>query len=224
MKKILFAFAIPAFFSSCEKIVMPKSGKADPVTVFETLWKTLDRGYVFFEYKNIDWNAVYQAYRPQVNNSITDRELFDICSDMLKVLKDGHVNLKAGFSSSYYHDFYLNYPSNFNKEIIDRNYLRGFEVTGPLYHTILNGNIGYVYYETFQKEFSDEQLDVVLNRFKNIAGFKGIIFDVRNNPGGNPSSGFRFFKRIAGEKTLLYKTKYKNGESRNDFTEWQSSF
>ena len=223
MKKILLILSL-ATFASCEKIVMPKSGNSDPVEVFQTLWKTIDEGYSFFQYKNIDWNSVYQTYRPRITGSMTDEELFNVCSEMLRVLKDGHVNLRAGFSTSYYHDFYLNYPPDFNKEIIDRNYLRGFEVTGPLYHTILSGDIGYLYYGSFASNFTDEQLDVVLNRFNNHPGLKGIIIDVRNNPGGNPANGYRFFKRIAAQKTLLYRTIYKDGPAHNDFTEPQDSY
>jgi hypothetical protein len=223
MKKIILLFPILLLFVSCEKVFMPKSEAADPVKVFDTLWETIDRGYTFFEYKNIDWKAVYQTYRPQITNNMSDRDLFNKCAEMLRVLKDGHVNLRAGFSTSYYFDFYLDYPSNFNKEIIDRNYLRGFEVTGPLYHNILTGNIGYVYYGSFARPFTDEQLDVVLNRFNAIPGLKGIIIDVRNNEGGNPANAYRFFKRIANQPTLLYRTKYKNGPSRNDFSEEQES-
>jgi hypothetical protein len=219
MKLILTILIAPLLLVSCEKAILPKSESAEPVEVFETLWNTIDKGYSFFEYKNIDWNSVYQTYRPQVNNTMSDRDLFTLCSDMLRVLKDGHVNLRAGFSTSYYHDFYLNYPANFNKEIIDRNYLRGFEVTGPLYHTILAGNIGYIYYGSFARPFTEDELDVVLNRFNSTSGLKGIIFDVRNNEGGNPANAYRFFKRIATQSTLLYRTKYKDGPAHNDFTE-----
>lgn len=224
MKKIFLFLSAAFLLSSCEKVIMPKSESADPVTVFETLWKTVDEGYSFFDYKNIDWNMVYQTYRPQINNNMTDSALFSVCSNMLNVLKDGHVNLRAGFSTSYYNDFYLDYPANFNKELIDRNYLRGFEVTGPLYHTILDGNIGYIYYGSFATNFTDDQLDAVLTRMNNVPGLKGIIFDVRNNPGGNPENGYRLFKRIATSPTLLYKTKYKNGPAHDDFTDLQDSY
>jgi hypothetical protein len=224
MKKIFLFLSAAFLLSSCEKVIMPKSESADPVTVFETLWKTVDEGYSFFDYKNIDWNMVYQTYRPQINNNMTDSALFSVCSNMLNVLKDGHVNLRAGFSTSYYNDFYLDYPANFNKELIDRNYLRGFEVTGPLYHNILDGNIGYIYYGSFATNFTDDQLDAVLTRMNNVPGLKGIIFDVRNNPGGNPENGYRLFKRIATSPTLLYKTKYKNGPAHDDFTDLQNSY
>lgn len=223
MKKITVIGSLMILLASCEKIIMPASADSKPVKTFETLWSVIDKGYSFFEYKSIDWKAVYNIYRPQINDNMTDRELFDKCGEMLRILKDGHVNLRAGFSISYYQDFYLNFPANFNKEIIDRNYLRGFEVTGPLYHTILTGNIGYIYYGSFASNFTDDQLDAVLNRFNAVPGLKGIILDVRNNPGGNPENAYRFFKRIATQNTLLYKTKYKNGPGHNDFTQEQES-
>jgi len=223
MKKIFLLIPFLFLFISCEKLIMPKSESADPVKVFDTLWQTIDRGYSFFDYKHIDWNAVYQTYRPQINDNMTDRELFAKCAEMLRILKDGHVNLRAGFTTSYYFDFYLNYPPNFNKEIIDRNYLRGFEVTGPLYHSVLNGNIGYIYYESFARPFTDDQLDAVLARFNAISNLKGIIFDVRDNGGGDPANAYRFFKRIATQPTLLYRTKYKNGAGHNEFSEEQES-
>jgi C-terminal processing protease CtpA/Prc len=62
-----------------------------------------------------------------------------------------------------------------------------------------------------QLRLPDDQLDAVLTRFNSIAGLKGIILDVRNNPGGDPANAYRLFKRIATQNTLLYKTKYKNG-------------
>ena len=101
MKNLIYIMGIAIALSSCEKGIMPKSNSADPVETFETLWKTVDRGYSFFDYKGIDWNKVYETYRPQVNTNTTDRQLFDVCSEMLRVLKDGHVNLRAGFSTSY---------------------------------------------------------------------------------------------------------------------------
>src|SRR5215210_1904322 len=99
MKKILIRLSLCAILASCEKVIIPESAKSDAVTVFETLWQTIDKGYSFFEYKSIDWNAVYQTYRPRISNNMTDRELFNVCSEMLRVLKDGHVNLRAGFST-----------------------------------------------------------------------------------------------------------------------------
>ncbi len=93
-------------------------------------------------------------------------------------------------------------------------------MTGPLFHSILTGNIGYIYYESFAKPFTDDQLDAVLARFNAIPNLKGIIFDVRDNGGGDPANAYRFFKRIVqSQPTLLYRTKYKNGSAHNDFSE-----
>jgi hypothetical protein len=208
--------------SSCEKLVMPQSAPSDPVTVFEELWKAIDRGYSFFGYKGVNWDSVYTVYRPQVSEGMDERALFNVCASMLDVLHDGHVNLRAGFATSYYHDFYLTQPANFNRELLERNYWGDPQITGPLTHTIID-SVGYIYYGSFASNFSDEQLDAVISRFNGESGLKGLILDVRNNPGGNPANSYRLYRRIATERTLLYRTKYKDGPAHDDFTDWQEN-
>ena len=66
-----------------------------PEKNFETLWKTFNERYAFFELRKVDWQKQYKTYRPKVTKETTDEELFNIMCEMLKPLKDGHVNLKA---------------------------------------------------------------------------------------------------------------------------------
>ena len=70
----------------------------DPETNFEQLWKTFHRRYPFFTLRNVDWMRQYETYRPKVTRKTSDDELFDIVSQMLAPLNDGHVELiaKAG--------------------------------------------------------------------------------------------------------------------------------
>lgn len=221
--KYLMLLSFVVTLLACEKVIMPKSKPDDPVTVFEELWKTTDRGYSFFDYKHIDWDSVHNVYRPQVFDGMSDQELFDVCDEMLFTLKDGHVNLRAGFATSYFHDFYLDHPANFNRELLEREYWGQPQITGPLTHTIID-SVGYIYYGSFASNFTDEQLDAVIERFNSVSGLKGLIIDVRNNPGGNPANSYRLYRRIATQRTLLYRTKYKDGPAHNDFTEWQDNF
>jgi carboxyl-terminal processing protease len=69
--------------------------KNDPELNFEYLWKTYDRNYALFEVKNIDWDALYNVYRPKVNSNTTETELFDIMSELLGNLNDNHVWLRS---------------------------------------------------------------------------------------------------------------------------------
>ena len=67
----------------------------DPETNFEELWKTFHHRYPFFALRNVDWAMQYATYRPKVTKKTSDDELFDIFSQMLAPLNDGHVELTA---------------------------------------------------------------------------------------------------------------------------------
>ncbi|MDP6036184.1 MAG: protease, partial [Verrucomicrobiota bacterium] len=59
------------------------------------MWKTFHERYAFFKLRGVDWQKQYKTYRPKVTKNTTDEELFKVLCEMLKPLKDGHVNLKA---------------------------------------------------------------------------------------------------------------------------------
>jgi hypothetical protein len=221
MKKLLYILPI-IFLLSCEKALMPANKAEDPITVFDELWKTVDEGYSFFDYKGVDWDSVYKVYRPQVRADMTERELYDVCVSMLNTLRDAHINLRTGFARSYY-NYYADFPANFNRELLERNYWRGFEITGPLLHTIID-SVGYIYYRSFAASFTDAQLDAVLMRFRDYPGMRGVIIDVRNNEGGDPANAYRILRRVATQRTLIYTTQFKDGPEHNDFTEPQESW
>ena len=48
----------------------------------------------------------------------------------------------------------------------------------------------------------EEDLDFVVERFR---GLKGLIIDIRDNEGGDPLYGFRLARRIATERTHIYR-------------------
>jgi len=68
---------------------------------FEALWRIIDEHYCFFDYKKqaygLDWNAVYTKYAPQFHDGMTEEQTFEVLTNMLGELKDGHVNLYAPF-------------------------------------------------------------------------------------------------------------------------------
>lgn len=78
----------------------------DPIGNFEQLWKIIDEQYCFLEAKGIDWDAVHDQYSPLIIPTISNDDLFDILSQMLYILKDGHVNLSNASRTSYYDAWY----------------------------------------------------------------------------------------------------------------------
>jgi hypothetical protein len=233
IRKTILLLLIPVLFTSgCEEVFIGKEQENSFLNNFEILWKTIDENYTYFEAKNIDWNAVYNTYRPQVERLQEDdvRGLFDIFNEMLFNLEDGHVNLQAGFDFTRYEDWRLNFPQNFNFDNVERNYLLNpersslYEITGPFYNAYID-TIGYVYYNSFTEDFSGGLIDYLVNKYS--AGFdsdgnlvsKGLIIDVRDNGGGSVTNARTLAKRFAEERTRVYNVFYKKGPGRDDFTE-----
>ena len=185
LRIIIYTSIIALLFSSCEKILMEKDPVDDPVNNFENMWTTIDQKYSFFEYKNINWNEIYDKYRPQVSNDMRSYELFEVMAAMMNELKDGHVNLTAPFDISRY-DFKKNAPENFDFRLLKDNYIGwDYRITGSLINTTFERQgqpIGYIYYGSFSNTVQSADIDFVV---ASLWHTKGIILDLRSKGGGN---------------------------------------
>ena len=194
----------------------------DPVGNFEQLWKIIDERYCFLEEKGIDWDAVHDKYGKLVKPGISDDDLFDILSQMLYELKDGHVNLSSSSRISYYDAWYQGYPWNYREDILYNYYLgsasSGYRTSAGLKYKIFDNNIGYIRYESFSAGVGDGNLDHVLDYLKLC---NGLIIDVRDNGGGNLTNSTRITARFTNEKTLTGYIQHKTGPGHNDFSEME---
>lgn len=212
--------------SSCEEALLSTEYEDNAEDVFNALWTTVDENYAFFTAKNIDWDAVYAANKPRVHNGMSSDSLFNVLSDMLAVLRDGHVNLQAGFDISRYWQWYLDYPANFNYDIIERNYLgEDYQITGPFYHRMID-SIGYIYYESFEGEVSSSVIDYLVTLYsshttqnQDTVLVKGLIIDVRNNGGGKIKNAETIASRFTDERKKVQYWQYKDGPGHDDFTD-----
>lgn len=202
--------------AGCEKALMEENPANTPQANFDLLWQTFNDKYTYFDLKNLDWDSVYQVYSPRVNSNMSEAELFAVLDSMLFLLKDGHVNLVSDFNISRNWEWYLNYPENFNYPVIERNYLsNNYQITGGLYYTILDGNIGYIYYPSFSSSITTAKLNAV---FSYLANTKALIFDIRNNGGGSLNNAFALAARLAPQEQSVLLRRYKIGPQPNDFS------
>jgi hypothetical protein len=201
-------------FPACEKVLIRADKDTNPVSVFDEIWKFADTHYSFFEYKGIDWNQVYNHYRPQVSNDMGEVALFDLCARMLNELRDGHVNLISSFDRSRYSDFYLESPENFSYALLERQYFKDrHRQIGPLQFVMID-NIAYVYYHSFASTISQGNMDLLI---ANLKDRDGLIIDVRNNGGGSTQNAKMFASRFTDEKRLLGYNHIKTGPGHEDF-------
>ena len=147
---------------------------------FDALWTTIDQHYCFFEEKDIDWTEIGQQYRARLVKGISSRELFDLCAEMIAELRDGHCNLASPFDVSYYRKWWTDYPQDFNMRTLQQYYL-GFDYhnTCGMLYKILPGNIGYIYYGSFNSTLGAGNIDYVLGY---LAACDALIIDVLPPP------------------------------------------
>ena len=204
--------------TGCEKVLMEKDPGDDPVANFEALWNTANDKYSFFEYKGIDWDAIYDEYRPQVSQDMTNYELFNVLKEMLNELRDGHVNLTAPFDVSRY-PFAFNAPENFNFRLLPDHYIGwDYRITGPLINTSFkrsNKTIGYIYYGSFSRTVQYADIDFAV---QSLIHTDGIILDMRSNGGGTVNNIYTIGSRFADKRRLIYSSALKNGPGHEDFT------
>ena len=192
---------------------------------FQALWKIIDEHYCFFDYKQheygLDWNAIYNKYNVRATDGLNREQLFEVLTDMLAELRDGHVNLSATFDYGRYWTWFEDYPTNFS-DTLQRRYLgTDYRISSSLKYTILDDNIGYVYYGSFQDAIGEGNLDEVINHF---ILCNGLILDIRNNGGGMLTNAEKLAARFCQEKTLVGYVQHKTGKGHHDFSEMEPQY
>ena len=188
----------------------------DPQGNFDALWTIIDEHYCFFEYKDIDWNEVGQRYRAQVRPEMTSEELFDVCAQMLKELKDGHTNLISSWDVSRYW-IWEQYPDNYDERIIDQYYLNfNYRQASGIKYQILSNNIGYMHYGDFGSNIGEGNLDMILSY---LAVCDGLVIDVRGNGGGFLMNVETLVGRFITEPIHAGYISHKTGPGHDEFSE-----
>ena len=223
MKKyLLYIISMMFIVSSC---VDTEEYDNSPQGNFEALWRIIDERYCFFDYKQheygLDWQNIYNIYNVRAKGDLDSQQLFEVLTDMLAELRDGHVNLSTAFDYGRYWSWFEDYPTNFS-DTLQRRYLgTDYRIASGLSYTILDDNIGYVYYGSFMSGIGEGNLDEVMNY---LALCNGLILDIRNNGGGNLTNAEKLAARFCNEKTLVGYEQHKTGKGHNDFSEMKEQY
>lgn len=244
MKHIISIFiGALCLFCSCTKYDTVTEVDTDYVRNYEAFWNMVNEEYCFLgdKYnndKNVDWQAVYNKWMPIVKNDVkSEYELFNIIGKSLDVLRDGHIWMISDFKTYANNEYKLKpdgvtyYGDDFVSGLVQNLYLKtssgaddykgdqSFKTrNGIVYGMIERGGkkFAYIYYSDFSVEIKDidfKYIDPVVKEAD------AIIFDIRNNPGGNGSLALSLGGHFIEEETLVGYSAYKSGKGHNDFTE-----
>ena len=223
MKKYLvYLVTLLPLFVSC---VDTDERSDTPTGNFEALWQIIDEHYCFFDYKQheygLDWNAVYNKYKVRVSDHMTSEQLFEVLTDMLAELRDGHVNLGSSMDYGRYWAWHEAYPQNFS-DTLERRYLgTDYKIAAGMKYRVLDDNIGYIRYESFLEGIGEGNLDDCLTY---LALCRGLIIDIRNNGGGDLTTAEKLAGRFVQEKTLVSYMQHKTGKGHNDFSSLEARY
>lgn len=212
--KILSVFTLLLSVVSCRSY---EEWDNDAEGNFDALWTIMDEHYCFFEEKNIDWNEIGNRYRKRIVPGISSKELFNLCSEMLCELEDGHTNLISPFDVSYYRKWWTDYPQDFDLRVLQEHYL-GFDykTSAGISYKIMGNNVGYIYYPSFSAGIGDGNIDWVL---ADLIGCNALIIDIRNNGGGELTNIEKFVRRFIHEPVTAGFICHKTGPGHSDFSE-----
>jgi carboxyl-terminal processing protease len=206
----------------------------DPEKNFESLWNTFRNRYPFFQLRQVDWKKQYDTYRPKVTKKTSDDDLFDILCQMLDPLNDGHIELKAkGGEHRKARYFNPEKKPRFHREFAKRDIKQLFKTTEKtlvrhgfgkpgktkawMLHYCRSREFGYIRIlelEGIEKRNLTAALDRIARDFSSL---KGIIIDIRDNPGGEDSIAIAIINRFCDRRRVAFRRKTKIGPGKNDF-------
>ena len=190
-----------------------------PPEIFEAVWQDFDRLYPYFVHKNIDWNALRARHGAGLTEQSSAFELFDALGDMLVELHDVHVNIRSSFEQRAYRA-HVAAPRFFDEQIVFSRYVSGAQ-TAPSRHLRygrIDGDIGYVYIPNFSESGWAGEIDAILAVFEDV---RGLIIDVRNNPGGSDVNALGVAGRFADQTRVRGYVRFRNGPAHTDLTDFQ---
>ncbi|NQX85211.1 MAG: S41 family peptidase [Flavobacteriaceae bacterium] len=152
-----------------------------PELNFSVLWHTFDKHYAFFKSRNIDWNIVKKESYKKLKNIQSDKQLYNLFTDILKQFNDGHINLDVPDSLKIKHivntkidsikskneiitnisSTYLNCFNSYNNGVIQWGILKN-ENIGYLVVTDMNNFSNYVPNQDISAKNFDKEYEKIL--------------------------------------------------------------
>ena len=183
------------------------------------LWTIIDERYCFLDYKNeeygLDWDKVRKKYSSRLTSDVNNIGLFEILTDMLSELRDGHVNLYYTADVGRYWSWKDDYPANFDMKLVEKYLGTDYKISSGIYYKILDDNIGYLYVGDFSNTIGESSLDAIISM---LSVCNGLIIDVRDNGGGSVENARTLASRFTNKDVFVGYIMHKTGPGHSEFS------
>jgi len=180
----LFLIGLAAYFSTSDIIAQSQLTKTVKTEVVNNLGQSLLDNYIFADKARNMKNIIQKHLATGLYDNVIDPDEFanKLTIDLRSVCNDLHLsvvfNTRLEKSLSDNSDKSTNNKKQAGEEAKYQNF--GFKRT-----EIINGNIGYIYFDRFY-DLNDEAKKTVENVFTLLKNCDALIIDLRNNGGGSP--------------------------------------
>ena len=228
MRRLLwFAVVVAVVGAGCGNFIFGADPPDDPESVFESFWQSYDRYYAHFDVKNVDWDQVYDDHRPRVGPDTTDEELFEVLSDMIIELEDGHVYLVSDERRALSNSGIRSSRRDFDADVVQNHYVDDVQKPtsgNELWYGTIGGDVGYLRISTLSGGSGTgsnvsgwiEEVDTAVEA---LADTEAMIVDVRNNSGGRAFNSKYVAGHFAPDRRRFLMTRSRNGPAHEDFSE-----
>jgi C-terminal processing protease CtpA/Prc len=186
---------------------------------FDRMWKGMDRNYSYFTLKpDIDWAKLREEYRPKAVRATSADELAGVLKEMLGRLKDGHVWIMTPDGQQIgTHRTPWSYNGNRQAvlaQLTNTTECGRYAVVGK---TKPDG-FGY-FLMTQQSAATPELVAKTVAAIEKLADAPGFVIDLRNANGGSEPLAQEVAQLFCAEKVVYAKSKFRNGQGHDEFTE-----
>jgi hypothetical protein len=188
-------------------------------SLFDQLWRDVDRHYPFLEYKHLNWDSLGAVYRPRAVEAADHGQLAEALGGLLEELHDDHVSLSAGGPASI--RFIARGPDvSFDAAATIQRYVSGATTTagGHVVYGSLAPGVGYVRLATFLGAGWTAEVDTALLALGAHDASSALVIDLRGNRGGDRETAIAAAGRFADRARTFGYLRFRAGAGHGDFS------
>lgn len=186
LKHLFFIILLAGF--GCSELLVNEPEISRNLADFDAAYSITKKVYPFFEFKNINWDSLYVQYGNDAAEARGD-EIYSVLYELLRELKDGHVEIltEGGYHLPTYYPSRKNDRKSFDPLVIRKYFDKELKLSGNdiMAYGILKNQVGYVHITSFNWGPWFHDFDHVM---KGLINTRGLIIDIRNNPGGSTNA------------------------------------
>ncbi len=210
MKYLLAILTLGILFTSCSSTI---TSEINAIESYDEFWNHVDRNYVYFEEKGVDWDEVKSLYASELDEHSTEQDLKEAMGSSLLALKDNHNTLKTHTGYTEFYNFREGYDIHFSLDLVERKYLDSPLTKEDFFsYALIDDTTLYLHISKMSHIYNLKNL---LRRLVT-EDITTLILDVRGNSGGDSNQVPDLLKDFITQNSYLGSYVEKSGPAHED--------